>query len=178
MRKVLVLDVDDTILYWSPNFIKWLFQEKLHEINTHEPMSWYTKSYIDEYNSNGIGSDFSDRGRINEICDLLNDIIPNSGVDVVFISACGVKNYIHQSKALNNCRFDFPYVLRTVDSSNEKIDILLILKTNYDRVLFVDDKLLTIDDALQNGIESILPHLHQYKYKIKQFVKEDDHMGV
>lgn len=175
MSKVIVLDVDDTIIYWSAPFIKWLFENKMNLIDTHRTETWFTLENVNEYNST---SNFSFRPKIQSVCDILDRFVNRSGADVVFISACGRDRYINQFRAVQICFFNFPWVLHTVDKSEDKLELLLNLQKQYDDILFIDDKQNTIDLALQNGIPSILPNSLGSSFMISSFLREDDNIGI
>ena len=169
MKKVLCLDVDDTVLYWTPHYIKWLFEKRFEYINTHKPDTWFNQTYVKEFNSS---PEFSFRKRIKDICDILDTNIPNSDIDVIFISTCGKDHYLNQFRALQVANFKFPWILHTVDQSEDKIQLLLNIKNQYDTLLFVDDKVYTLQLAIKNGIECSLPNDSYGLYKIDKFISE------
>ncbi len=149
--KLLIVDVDDTVIYWSPKYVEWLFKNYLHRIDTHNSNEWFkNKDWIAEFNNNS--NEFYQRGRIESMCKLVESYIGK--VEVLFFSACGQSAYDRQESMLQRHITFIGWKLKVADSSHEKVSEIWKLRNKYD-IIVLDDKEETVLDLHKDGITAL-----------------------
>lgn len=146
----LVWDVDDTIIQWTQPFIEWLFHYKINEIDTHDSVSWFSKKYINGFNSSRY---FIERKGIPKHINMLNHY-KNSCKNII-LTACGKENTENMLKCLTTKGLFFE--THIVDCSTEKYEHILELSKHY-TVVVLDDKRSTLEFCEKNNILSFNLH--------------------
>ena len=149
--KLLIVDVDDTVIYWSPKYVEWLFKNNLHKIDTHEASEWFKyKTWINEFNFQS--HEFYQRERIEPMCKLVESYMGK--VEVLFFSACGKLAYDRQESLLQRHITYIGWKFRTVENSHEKVSEIFELSREYD-IIVLDDKIETVVDLNKGGIKAL-----------------------
>jgi predicted secreted acid phosphatase len=142
--KVLFVDVDDTLIYWFPHYIQWLFKKNFEQgtdLDTHDIVTMvHPKTYMEFNQSNFF---VNKREVIVPIYTFVKSC-ESRGVEIIFVSACGREVAANQHLALSNVFShieDFEYKTFVFDTSNEKIEFInnIVTKQNIHAML-LDDK--------------------------------------
>jgi hypothetical protein len=147
MKNLIVCDVDDYLISWTPHYIKWLWDKKLSEIDTYDSKTWFRDDFIfQEFNKTYMFK--WQRSPIKGTCDFIKERLRANDCDILFVSACGANNS-HQYTALavvlgtELYESKIPLTLVCVDHSYEKIDMVkeYLVNKSYDKILVLDDNL-------------------------------------
>lgn len=141
--KVLFVDVDDTLIYWFPHYIKWLFKNKFEsgaDLDTHDVLKMVQPEMYMDFNTS---IEFvENRKVITPIFKFVKNCY-FKGVEIVFVSSCGQQAGFNQKLSLNKVfeKTDVHYETVIFNTSQEKIDYInnMMTKQNIDAML-LDDK--------------------------------------
>jgi len=141
--KVLFVDVDDTLIYWFPHYIQWLFKKHFElgiDLDTHDVLKMVQPEMYMDFN---LSIEFVEN---RKVITPIFKFVKNchfKGVEIVFVSSCGRRAERNQKLALQNVfeHSDVSYSLVVFDTSKEKIDYInnIMTKQNIDAML-LDDK--------------------------------------
>ena len=141
--KVLFVDVDDTLIYWFPHYIQWLFKNKFEsgaDFDTHNIVKMVEPSMYMDFNTS---LDFvENRKVITPIFKFVKNLY-FKGVEIIFVSSCGQQAGFNQKLSLNKVfeKTDVHYETVIFNTSDEKIDYInnIVTKQNIHAML-LDDK--------------------------------------
>jgi hypothetical protein len=134
----IIFDIDDTLIEWTTPYIKWLFKNKIHLIDTHQPYTWFDRDFIREFN---LSKHFIKRKLIKENYKEFEKWSAIKQSKIILLTACGdyAENNLTECLDLLNVNADDTIV---VNDSHEKYDIILEI-SKMGSVLVYDDKLET-----------------------------------
>lgn len=172
-RKILFVDVDDTLIYWFPHYITWLFKKNFEsgeEFNTHAIDKMVLPNMYMEFNKT---EDFiSKREVIKPIYNFVRSC-ETRGVEIKFVSACGREAAKYQHLALANLfrGTDTEYETYIFDTSKEKIEFINKMATNgMVYAMLLDDKRETCEAVTCVATDSkdigVLVHLASNALKL------------
>jgi hypothetical protein len=145
------IDLDDTLLYWLPEYIDWLYSNKFKDIDTHNPDTWFKLSYVIDYNNNyehidrfktPLGKWFMHYVNMN----------PEIIYKVIIITArnLDVRSIKHVKKTIEeNFNFDIDFICTGRFPKHYFISTENIL---------IDDKRQTLQDCQNKGIITYHPN--------------------
>ena len=146
---LLIFDVDDTIIQWTPKYISWLFNTHYGKFDTHKPDTWFVKPWIDEFNNKA--KEFTFREPMRKSIELLLKL--KKDYQILFLSACG-RGAEHRQKRILDCYIPFnEWQLDVVDSSNEKIETILNISKFYN-TFTIDDRIQTVLGLRKLGLSA------------------------
>ena len=156
--KVLFVDVDDTLIYWFPHYVTWLFKKNFEagkEFDTHAVDKMVLPNMYMEFNKS---DDFVlKREVIKPIFNFVKSC-EIRGVEIVFVSACGKEVGANQRQALERVFLnvqDFSYKTYIFDTSKEKVDFINNIMTNQNiYAMLLDDKKETCEAVLCAATDS------------------------
>lgn len=141
--RVLFVDVDDTLIYWFPHYITWLFKKHFElgiDLDTHDVLKMVQPEMYMDFNTS---VEFvENRKVITPIFKFVKNCY-FKGVKIVFVSSCGQRAGFNQKLSLNKVfeNTDVHYETVIFNTSQEKIDYINNIMTtqNIDAML-LDDK--------------------------------------
>lgn len=157
--KMIIWDFDDTLFHWTKHFIKWLFENKLSEIDIHDTATWFTRDFVYEFNNS---KHFIRRDPICDNLDLFGFTLRSRNYcDVKILSACGKGLNEKIAKILlMKCYLwdyrgdDFQSIIECENNSQDKYKHLLEHAKTHE-LLVIDDKQETVRFCRENGILAV-----------------------
>ncbi len=172
--KVLFVDIDDTLLYWAPNFVEWFFKTKFEKgetFDTHDVATMFERQNYEPFNSS---PEFLNRKPITPIYEFVKECLEQEDIAVIFTSACGISAKENQVQCITNL---FPveqysYGLHICDHSSEKIEMINKLLTSQRiTAMLLDDKRVTNSNVPCYATDSKdinhLRHMAHILWKVK-----------
>ena len=172
--KVLFVDVDDTLMYWSAPYLNWFCRKNFESgksFNTHDVKAIFDRSNYLPYN---CSTEFLNRDKITPVYEFVKECLESDDIAVIFTSACGIEAKDNQAKVLMNL-FDpekYQYGIHICDSSSEKIEMINNLLTSQRIIaILLDDKLSTNSAVKCYATDSKdinhLRHMAHFLWKVK-----------
>ena len=159
--KVVILDVDDTILHWYRGFLNAPENHKFLA-NARLPYCGKSRREWDEaiyaFNSS---PQFGELESVEGAKEFVHRIL-SCGYQIVFLSACGTSDPIYSRRVENLCDAldltENDFALKTLPVHASKVDAVKRFTTDphYDVVLFVDDMKHHCDEIKKLGVRSFL----------------------
>lgn len=155
MPNIIIWDVDDTLIEWTTPFVKWLFKNKIKEIDTHNPSSWFTLDNIREFNKS---KEFIKRKAYRKNVAFYKKLHETNTFKHVILTACGTyaKEAMVKCLELNSIQ---ACEIEVVNSSEEKYQHILNYKDQGSVIVF-DDKIDTRNFCHRNNIKTF--DLHKF----------------
>ena len=145
-HKVLLVDIDDTLIYWSKHYTEWFYKNNFENgktFDTHDLKFMFDRTNFEPFNQS---EDFLKRDPITPIYNFVKECFEQGDITVIFTSACGTKFKENQKKCITNL---FPadkyhYGIHICDHAIEKVEMINKLLTT-DRIIAIllDDKRVT-----------------------------------
>lgn len=157
-RKLILVDVDDTLLAYSGLYITWLLSQTKYDVDTYKPDTWFQVEYIEDFNKNHL----TIRRPINEgVMDFIK--LVNNDYDIEFLSSCGVEQHNFQKKCLEQALYNknIPIVLTCLPLRADKFDIIKKRKP----CLILDDKRDFVEKCNAKGFKAT------YSRDFKELIK-------
>lgn len=172
-RKILFVDVDDTLIYWFPHYVTWLFKKNFESgesFDTHAVDKMVLPNMYMEFNKS---EDFvTNREVIKPIYNFVRSC-ELRGVEIKFVSACGREAAKYQHLALANLfnGTGTEYETYIFDTSEEKIEFINKMVTNGTvYAMLLDDKRETCEAVTCTATDSkdigVLVHLASNALKL------------
>jgi hypothetical protein len=151
MTTLIVCDVDDYIIEWTPTYIKWLWEYHLDDFDTYDTKTWFMSKFINEFNS-CVHFRHGRQGMVGSL-DFIRQRLEHEDCEILFLSACGFTNW--RGQFINLKRFLSNYVinLKTVNHSYEKlgtIDEYLVGKEYINKILILDDRQIAVTEIVRD----------------------------
>lgn len=152
--KLIIWDFDDTLFKWTPHFITWLFNNHLHDINTHDTKTWFQLEFIKEFNNSEYFLRRDDIEGCQQLYLTISLLFPE--IKQVILSACGkgLQSKLYTiMKQQKNGRFDYIKLedIECENSSHDKYQHILKHAETHE-VFVIDDKKETIEFCRKNNI--------------------------
>ena len=148
--KVLFVDVDDTLIYWFPHYLQWLFKNKFDsgaDFDTHDVLKMVQPDMYMDFN---LSLEFvENRKVIQPIFKFVKNCFFR-GVEIVFVSSCGQQAGFNQRLSLSKVfeKTDVQYKTVIFNTSQEKIDYINNIVTKQDiNAMLLDDKRETCESV-------------------------------
>lgn len=141
--KVLFVDIDDTMVYWSAPYLDWYLRTNFEQGKTVDTRDFKTAFSRDNYLPYNCSTEFLKRDTITPVFEFVKECFKANDITVVFTSACGVEAKDNQVQVITNL-FDpetYTYGIHICNSSAEKVEMINKVLTSQRIVgMLLDDK--------------------------------------
>ena len=161
LDKIVILDVDDTVLQWYRGFLN---SPVNHKFLANANLPYCGKSrrvWDDAINDFNSSPQFGELESVDGAKEFVHRIL-SCGYQIVFLSACGTSDTIYDRRVENLCNVldltENDFALKTLPVHASKVDAVKRFTTDrhYDVALFVDDMKHHCDEIKKLGVRSVL----------------------